>query len=170
MPRISASKYEYAPRRQIPRWRVRLRARAFCMAAIALAALTLASCTAMDSLGLSDSREHAQAVEPMLAEAGFKSFAASTPEQLQRLKTLPPITLGYYAGGDGNANYWMADPDYCHCLFHGDEAAYQRFENLKLENQVAERDHRATQANQGQPSIGPPGLGFNFGSGFGLRF
>jgi hypothetical protein len=78
----------------------------------------------------------------------------------------------------------MADSDYCKCLFHGDEAAYQRYENIQLENQIAERDRRAVEMQQqqqqqmmmGPPGFGPPGMGFGGsgfsfgGGGFGLSF
>jgi hypothetical protein len=80
----------------------------------------------------------------------------------------------------------MADPDYCKCLFHGDQTSYQRYENIKLENQVAERDRRAVEMQQQQMMMGPPGFGqpgmgfggngfggngFSFGGGgFGLSF
>ena len=50
----------------------------------------------------------------------------------------------------------MADPEVCKCIFHGDEAAYQRYENIKLENQVAERDRHAVEMQQQQQMMGPP--------------
>jgi hypothetical protein len=123
----------------------------------------------------------AQETEPMLQAAGFSALPAATPEQESRLKTLPPLTIGFYVDQKGVANYWMADPDYCKCLFHGNEAAYQRYQDIKLENQMAERDRAAVEAQQRQQMMGPsgfgqPGLGFGnsgfgFGSGgFGIAF
>jgi hypothetical protein len=117
-------------------------------------------------------QEQAQQMEPMLQAAGFAALPAATPDQDTKLRSLPPLKLGYYADDKGIPNYWMADPDYCKCLFHGDEAAYQRYENIKLENQMAERDREAVEAEQrqqmmGPPGFGPPGLGFGSGFGFG---
>jgi hypothetical protein len=71
-------------------------------------------------------------------------------------------------------HYWVADPELCKCLFHGDEAAYQRYENIKLENQIAERDRHAVEMQRqqqmmGPPGFGPPGMGFG-GGGSGLSF
>ena len=118
--------------------------------------------------------QQAQDLEPMLQAAGFSELPAATPDEIARLKALPPLKLGYYDDKNGAAHYWMADPDYCKCLFHGDEAAYQRYENIKLENQVAARDRRAVELQQqqqmlGPPGFGPPGIGFG-GGGSGFSF
>jgi hypothetical protein len=119
-------------------------------------------------------QQQAQEVEPMLEAAGFSELPATTAEQDAKLKTLPALKLGYYDDQNGAKHYWLADPDFCKCLFHGDEASYQRFENIKLENQVAERDRRAVEMQQqqqmmgpglGPPGFGPPGIGFGGGGG-----
>ena len=126
-------------------------------------------------------QQQALEVEPMLQAAGFGELPAATSDQAIKLKTLPPLKLGYYDDKNGAKHYWMADPDFCKCLFHGDEAAYQRYENIKLENQVAERDRHAVEMQQqqqmmGPPGFGPPGMGFGGsgmsfgGSGFGFSF
>ena len=95
-------------------------------------------------------QQQALEVEPELEAAGFSELPATTAEQDAKLKTLPALKLGYYDDQKGAKHYWLADPDFCKCLFHGDEASYQRFENIKLENQVAERDRRAVEAQQQQ--------------------
>jgi hypothetical protein len=116
-------------------------------------------------------QQQAQELEPMLEAAGFSELPAATPEQGAKLGTLPPLKLNYYGDRNGVKHYWMADPNYCKCLFHGDEASYQRYENIKLENQVAERDRRAVETQQQQQQqmmMGPgfgPGMGFGGGSG-----
>jgi len=150
--------------------------------ALALAAaLGLNACAAgnsiMNPLLEQSPQDRAMEVEPMLQAAGFKRIAVSTADQGQRLGALPQLKLGYYLDRNGNANYWLADSSNCRCLFHGDEAAYQRYENIKLENQVAERDRRTIEAQQRQQMMGPPGfgnppgMGFSFGGGgFGFSF
>jgi uncharacterized membrane protein YgcG len=114
-------------------------------------------------------QQQALEMEPMLQAAGFSALPATTPEQDAKLKTLPPLKLSYYSDQNGVKHYWVADPDVCKCLFHGDEASYQRYENIKLENQIAERDRAAVESQQQQRMMGPsfaqPGMGF--GSGFG---
>ena len=119
--------------------------------------------------------EQAQEIEPMLATAGFQSLFPSNSEQKNRLKALPSMKMGYYRDQHGAANYWLADPDYCGCLFHGDEAAYERFQLLQKDNQTAINDRQALQAQRysrpfspwGPPGFGP-GMGFGFGPGTGF--
>lgn len=112
----------------------------------------------------------------MLDTAGFQSLPASSPKQKNRLRALPSMKLGYYLDQRGAANYWVADPDYCGCLFHGDEAAYERFQLLQKDNQTAQNDRQALQAQRYQQPFGPwgppggfgPGVGFSFGQGMGF--
>jgi hypothetical protein len=125
-------------------------------------------------------QEQAQEIEPMLATAGFQSLFPSNPEQKNRLKGLPSMKMGYYLDQHGAANYWLADPDYCGCLFHGDAAAYGRYRLLQKDAQTAEIDRQMMQAQQYPPPMEPfgplgwgppgfgPGLGFGFGSGTGF--
>jgi len=147
----------------------------------------VSACAALNPTPAKTPQQRAQELEPILRAAGFTSFAAATPAQKERLKSLPPLKLGYYIDQRGNPNYWMADPDTCACLFHGDEAAYRRYQQIQLENEVAARDREAMDARQrqqmmmgtpgfgppgfGPPGFGPPGLGFGFGGGgFGFSF
>jgi hypothetical protein len=145
---------------------------------IALSTLLLAlcGCTALNPVAPqrlpSSPREQAQEIEPMLDTAGFQSLIASSPQQKNRLRALPSLKLGYYLDQHGATNYWLADPDYCGCLFHGDQAAYQRYQLLKKDNQTAEIDRQALQAQRYQPfgPAGPPGPGIGFGFGPGTGF
>jgi hypothetical protein len=135
----------------------------------------LSGCTAVNPLATSalpqTRQERAQEIEPMLETAGFQSLVASSPEQQSRLRALPALKMGYYLDQHGAANYWLADPDHCGCLFHGDEAAYQRFKLLEKDYQTAENDRQALQAQRYQQPFGPwppaggfgPGMGFGFG-------
>lgn len=123
-------------------------------------------------------QQQAADIDPMLQAAGFTALPAATPQQTTELKSLPPLQMSSYMDGNGATHYWMADPDSCNCLFHGNEAAYQRYENIKLENQVAERDRQAMEAQQmqqqqmmmGPGMFGPPGFGYGSGFGFGGGF
>ena len=147
--------------------------------AIATWLLAFAACATTNSGSLNPfatqktPQQQALEVEPELEAAGFSQLPATTADQDVKLKTLPALKLGYYDDQNGAKHYWLADPDFCKCLFHGDEASYQRFENIKLENQVAERDRRAVEMQQqqqqqmmmGPPGFGPPGIGFGGGSG-----
>jgi hypothetical protein len=107
----------------------------------------------------------------MMQEAGFTLLPATTPAETQRLKQLPADKLGYYVDQNGAANYWLADPDQCHCIYHGDTSAYLRYEDLELRDELAnaQDNQREAYIAQSRPQtpvagFGPPGFG---GSGFG---
>jgi hypothetical protein len=115
-------------------------------------------------------QSQAQEVDSMLDTAGFQSLRVSNAEQKNRLKALPSMKLGYYVDQQGAMNYWLADPDYCGCLFHGDAAAYQRYQVLQKDSLTAENDRQTLRAQRYQPPVGPwapPGLGPGVGFGFG---
>jgi hypothetical protein len=144
-------------------------------------ALLCSACSGVNPLGEQTPQERVQAIEPALQAAGFQALPATTPDQMQKLKTLPQLKLGYYVDRAGNSNYWLADADNCRCLFHGDEAARQRYETIKLENEVAARNREEQEARQrqmmmgppgfGPPGFGPPGMSFGVGGGgFGFSF
>lgn len=148
---------------------------------LVVATLLFFACSGVNPLNQQTPQERVQAIEPALQAAGFKELPATTPEQIQKLKALPQLKLGYYADSAGNSNYWVADADNCRCLFHGDEAAHQRYETIKLENEVAARNREEDESRQrqmmmgppgfGGPGFGGPGMGFGFGGGgFGLSF
>lgn len=84
----------------------------------------------------------------MLLAAGFRSLPEATAKEKQRLGSLPAFQLNYYTDQNGESYYWMADPDYCHCLFHGDTVAYERYEVIKLQNQIAAREQRRAALQQ----------------------
>lgn len=126
--------------------------------------------------------ERAQKVEPMLTEAGFAQHIAHSGEQMTRLKALPALQLDYYVDKYGRTHYWYADPDYCHCLFAGDQAAYSHYEKLKEQDeQLADVSAYQSQQQQDQQQMmmgpmgffGGPGGGFSVGvggGGFGFSF
>lgn len=142
---------------------------ALCMAII----LTLCGCS-MLGIGGPTPRQRAADLEPMLSAAGFHMVPADAPEKIQHLKTLPPLKVNYYVGKDGALRYWFADPDYCHCLYLGDEAAYQKYENLRVQARIAQNEQEAAEENyetqqQMQMNMMNP-FGFGFGPGIGFGF
>jgi hypothetical protein len=66
--------------------------------------------------------------EELLADAGFRSLPADTPERQAMLASLPAYNL--VRGMDGSlVNYTFADPGHCNCLYVGtalDYANYRR--------------------------------------------
>jgi len=64
-----------------------------------------------------------------LEDDGFVMRPANTPTELQRLKLLPPRT--FVARNKAGRRYYLcADPDYCKCVFLGDELAMKNYRDL----------------------------------------
>jgi len=72
-----------------------------------------------------------------LEDMGFTMRPANTPEQMERLRLLPARKF-VARTKDGGRYYLYADPDYCRCIFVG--------------NELAMKDYRALSA----PSSAPP--------------
>jgi hypothetical protein len=89
--------------------------------------------------------ERAQYFEPLLSAAGFKQVPIRTPDQKKELESLPPLELSTQTDGQGRNRYSYADPRYCRCIFRGDETAYQRFKEIKLQNELIEQQLGTTE-------------------------
>jgi len=92
-------------------------------------------------------RDEAKSTESVLAAAGFRMKLADTPERLANLQTMRPRKIVPRAK-DGHVVYTYADPTNCHCLYVGDEAAYQRFQQLSIQQQLAQENVMAAQMNE----------------------
>ncbi len=133
-------------------------------------AVALAGCAALQPTP----QERAQHLDPMLSAAGFQMIPASTPEKSAQLKQLPPLKVNYYVGKDGKPRYWMADPYDCNCIFLGDEQAYQKYQDLRLQARLAREQEQAAEeqaeaAQEMQMEMMNPFYG-PFGPGFGVAF
>jgi hypothetical protein len=145
----------------------------FGLAVSSLIGLALCGCAAL-GIGSPDPAQRAQYLEPMLSAAGFRIVPANDPDQAQHLKSLPPLKLNYYIGKNGRMRYWFADPDFCHCLYLGDEKNYQQYQNLRVQARIARQEQEAAeenyeasqdmQMNMMNPFFGGfgPGIGFGF--------
>ncbi|MGE0563560.1 MAG: hypothetical protein AB7O50_03510 [Pseudolabrys sp.] len=70
------------------------------------------------------------ATDMRLEDAGFVMRRASKPEHHDSLQKLPPRKFA--AHGKGKDRYYLyADPDYCKCVFVGDEKAMQTFRDMR---------------------------------------
>jgi hypothetical protein len=92
-------------------------------------------------------QQQAEQIEPMLSAAGFRMLPADTPERQKQLDSLLPLQVQYYIGKTGNLHYWMADPNYCKCMYIGTEEAYQKYEKLKLDEQFQAKEGETSQRN-----------------------
>jgi hypothetical protein len=119
------------------------------LGALAIAALAagLAGCASLEPPPPT-SEQRAQAIEPMLSAAGFRVLPADTQEKLQHLNLLEPLKLQYYVGKTGTLHYYMADPFNCHCMYIGSEEAYQKYEQIKLNEKWNEQEARSARENQ----------------------
>jgi hypothetical protein len=64
-----------------------------------------------------------------LEDMGFVMRPANAPEQLERLRLLPPRKF-IARTKNGTRYYIYADPDYCQCVFLGNEQAMRNYNNL----------------------------------------
>ena len=91
--------------------------------------------------------QQAEQIEPMLSAAGFRMLPADTPERQQQLNSLLPFQVQYYVGKTGKLHYWMADPDYCKCMYIGTEENYQEYQKLKLNQQFEAKEGEISRQN-----------------------
>ena len=82
--------------------------------------------------------------ESTLSAAGFRQVPAKSAAELSQISSLPPRQLSYYID-NGRFRYRFADPEFCRCVFEGDQAAYQNYERLRT---AAEKERSDRQAGQ----------------------
>ena len=91
--------------------------------------------------------QQAEQLEPMLSAAGFRMLPADTPQRQQQLASLVPLDVNYYVGKTGTLHYYMADPDYCKCMYIGTEEDYQQYEKMKLNQQFQAKEGEVSREN-----------------------
>ena len=89
----------------------------------------------------------AQDTENMLAAAQFTMKKATTPAQLTNLKSLPQNTISVHVK-NGKNFYVYADAAQCQCVYIGNEAAYQNFQQIKIAKNIASDQLMAAEMNQ----------------------
>src|SRR5215469_11518079 len=95
----------------------------------------------MDQPAKRTPEQKAAQIEPMLRVAGFVMLPADTPKREQQIANLPPLEISYYVGRTGKLHYWMADPQYCKCMYLGSEGAYQRYEQMQRQQNWEEKEN-----------------------------
>ena len=81
--------------------------------------------------------------EQLLAAAGFKALPANTPQRQQTLATLKPYTIKREIRGN-TVWYVYADPKN-NLAYIGDQAAYSRYQNLVVQQQISDNNLMAAQ-------------------------
>ncbi len=107
---------------------------------IALACALLNACAAMKA-------EEATSKEQLLAAAGFKMQLANTPERLAHLKTLTQQKIVVHQK-DGINYYVYADATTCQCIYIGQDANYQKFQQLQVQQNIAQEQQMTAEMNE----------------------
>ena len=107
-------------------------------------------------------RQKAQQIEPMLSAAGFKMKLADTPEKLAQLKAKPQLKLKPLTR-NGKLYYAYADADGCSCSYLGDESAYQNYQGLVQQQEIAREDREAANVNEDAAIIEDDGIWESWG-------
>ena len=107
---------------------------------IALVSILLTACAAMKA-------EEATSKEQLLAAAGFKMQLADTPEKLAHLKTLTQKKIVVHEK-DGINYYVYADATTCQCVYIGQDANYQKFQQLQAQKNIAEEQQMTAEMNE----------------------
>ncbi|HKV53944.1 MAG TPA: hypothetical protein VJN94_04810 [Candidatus Binataceae bacterium] len=92
-------------------------------------------------------QQRAQRMEPLLSAAGFHMHPADTPRRQQELTSLTPLKVRYYFG-HGKPHYWYADPYVCNCIYVGNQETFEKYEQLKLQQQNVQREQEAAEMNE----------------------
>ena len=93
----------------------------------------LAGCAAVQEVKKSD----AKGTEVWLAAAGFMVEYANTPEKADHLQTMTQRKLTSHQRGD-QVYYIYADALSCKCLYIGVEENYQRYQQLMIQERIAD--------------------------------
>jgi hypothetical protein len=88
---------------------------------------------------------HTQQTENLLSAAGFRTVIATTPQQQQHLKTLPPYKV-MRVQRNGQTHYVYADPAH-NLIYVGGLFQYDQYRDLRLAKNVAAEDLQDAKLN-----------------------
>lgn len=100
----------------------------------------LAGCAAMQ-------KQETIETERLLSAAGFQVKLADTPQKQTNLQALPQQKL-LLRQQNGKIYYIYPDATDCKCLYYGNEQAYQRYQRLALERNMAQEQIQAAELNE----------------------
>ena len=102
----------------------------------------LAGCAVVKEVQKSEASD----TEQLLAAAGFKVKLADTPKKMAHLQTLTQRKLISHQR-NGKVYYVYADALNCQCLYVGNEAAYQRYQQMLIDRQIAAQQRMTAEMN-----------------------
>jgi hypothetical protein len=82
--------------------------------------------------------------DDLLTAAGFTSYLANTPKSLAYLKTLPPQEIVQHRY-EGTNRFLVCTDHNSQACYVGDEAAFQRYQNLAHQEDIAARKRNVSQ-------------------------
>ena len=103
---------------------------------LALAAALLTGCAAIQ-------RAENSATEQLLTAAGFRVLPADTPQRQAKLAELKPYTIARQI--KGNQVYYIYPDDQNNFVMVGDQAAYSKYQNLVVQQQISDQNLMAAQ-------------------------
>lgn len=120
--------------------------RAVCAALLSGCLVVVAGCSSYTSGTQASAPEQADA--SLLSAAGFRMIPADTPQKQQVLAQLPAGQLRFYRNAKGTV-FWYADPVGCKCVYEGDQRAYDRYQDLKIQQRDVQAYEQEAEMNQG---------------------
>jgi hypothetical protein len=100
-------------------------------------AIFLGGCAGMQA-------QQVESKEQLMSAAGFQMKAADTPQKQAHIQTLPQHALLAYPY-KGKVVYVYRDVN---TLYMGDQGAYQRYQRLAVEKQIAREQLQAAEMNE----------------------
>jgi len=92
-------------------------------------------------------KDKTQNTEQMLSAAGFKPQLADTLARMEHLATLPQHTV-FARERKGKMYYFYADEKVCNCLFIGDQAAYQQYSQMAVQNRQIQEQEQSSEMQE----------------------
>ena len=101
-------------------------------------AISLGGCAGMQT-------QQVESKEQLLSAAGFQMRYADTPQRQAQIQTVPQHKLLIYPYKGGGLVYVYRDVN---TLYMGDQAAYQRYQQLAVAKQIAQEQLETAQINE----------------------
>jgi len=105
---------------------------------LGLAVMTVVIGIFLSGCATAPSGSPAKSQDDLLTAAGFTSYMAKTPQSLAYLKTLPPQEIVQHRDKSATRYLVCTDQNSKTC-YVGDEAAYERYQNLATQADIAAR-------------------------------
>ena len=113
-----------------------------------LSIVLLAAVTALAFSGCTYFRkQEADKTESTLAAAGFRMKPADTLKREAGLAQFPVRKI-VARTREGQVVYFYADPDFCKCLYVGNQQQYARYKQLAIQQQIAQEQVDAAEMNE----------------------